>query len=122
MTLEKLSCCGIAEYDGLLNDPEENLRRICSDRFSYENGAYIVFSDIRACTRGKSLVKLIKKHKLGTIISPRARVNPNSGNKLKMWIWSPNDRLLKKWYNKQDRHIQPRCDEEDFYTHDDIPF
>lgn len=57
--------------------------------------AFVMFSDV-VQNRGEGLVAFIREHGLGTLSSPKARKNPNSGNRIKVWIWAPNFKALKK--------------------------
>lgn len=46
----------------------------------------------------KAFAAFIKKHGLGPVVSSRWKVNPNTGNPIKVWVWNVNakacDRLL----------------------------
>ena len=67
--------------------------------------AAIVFNDARSQGPGGykgqsslAFAAFIAKNKLGSIVSSRWKVNPNTGNPIKVWVWNVNakacDRLL----------------------------
>lgn len=95
--LESTSCCGLDIFDGLSN-PLQVLNKICRERYS-DGGtqAFVCFTDTVSNGNGKNLCDYINKNKLGVVISTRQKKNPNSGNVIKVWIWSPNERNLKAW-------------------------
>lgn len=109
-TLEDTTCCGLDEIDGLNSTPELTLKDICADKYpSWEDDAmrhaFILFTDVWSRGRGRALAAYIKKHKLGIVIqTPHLRKNPNSGNRIRVWVWAPNENNLKAWWkiNKKD--------------------
>lgn len=109
MELLNTSCCGVSEIDGLDIDPKRTLLNLCEMKFEEDSWdeyrteqAFILFTDIAegkdSC--GEYLAKYIKEHKLGYTVQTRAKTNPNSGNKIKAWLWSPKEKELLKWYKK----------------------
>ncbi len=103
MSIENLTCCGIhelADIDYARNKPEETILEICQDIYNNGNNcAFFLFTDIGKKIAGKNLEKYIIKHKLGTITKSPAKVNPNSGNSLTIWIWAIQKTNLKKHYS-----------------------
>lgn len=98
--LNKLSCCGVSEIDGL-QSPVKTLKDVCDEYFISEVGrTYVIFTDVFYSTKGERLVKYIKLNKLGVIYGTKYKTNINSGNMIKLWVWSPHDRNLKKWWKK----------------------
>ena len=63
---------------------------------------FILFSDNKRSRAGERLAKKIISQKLGGLIKSRVRKNPNSGNKVQIWIWTPNIPRLKRWWKKVD--------------------
>lgn len=102
-------CCGISFWDGLDNvDPHDTLMAMCEAKYpgvdeewgDDEDGvkqAFIIFADVVG-ENGEALAAYIKKNDLGYTISTLQKKNPNSGNLIKCWIWSPKERNLKAWY------------------------
>lgn len=111
--IEETSCCGVNEFSGL-ERPLKTLKQYCKGLFHKEydyftgtevcdpeyQHAFILITDRTERTRGVDLVKYIKKHKLGYTVHTRAKKNPNSGNKIRAWLWSPDNRALRAWYKK----------------------
>lgn len=100
--------------DGLDDTPQEVLRHVCEAKYPDrewcdddepigDEQAFIVFTDNVSEDKypddgGENLAKYIKKNKLGSFIVTRARRNPNTDHMVKVWVWTPNERNLKKWY------------------------
>ena len=63
-------------------------------------GAFLFFSDNGELEdnykSGRTIVQMIKKYKLGTVVSTRPRQNGNSGSILKAWLWSVDRKALQK--------------------------
>lgn len=103
--ISSTECCAIDELYGIMddNDPVKSVMTVCEERYEEEGDqAFVMFTDIKERKIGKALAQYILKHKLGTIVNTRARKNPNSGNKVSVWIWGVNDRNLRAWYRKQE--------------------
>lgn len=56
----------------------------------FQKGYSYIFSDSVNNGNGQDIADFIKKHGLGSLIETRARLNPNSGNMIKIWIWRFN--------------------------------
>lgn len=109
--LNHTACCGLDEIDGIDDTPKNVLVSVCEDKYPdrewAEDGdqigqeqAFILFTDnVSDNNYGVNLAKYIKKNKLGTFTATRARENPNTGNMVRVWVWSPNEKNLKAWYN-----------------------
>lgn len=104
--LEETSCCGVDELDGLSKKPERILRDLCFDKYDEEEGgwkhAFLLFTDVTANKNGARLARYIKNKGLGITTTLHAKRNPNSGNRVKAWLWSVNEPELKKWFKSQD--------------------
>lgn len=111
--LEETPCCGVQFIDSIQDEtPKETLLAVCAKK--YEDGenewgdysdpweqAFLVFTDnVSDSDYGNKLAKYITEHKLGGVKATRQRRNPNTTNMIKVWVWTPNERNLKKWYNK----------------------
>lgn len=114
--IENLECCGIKEIVeiGETFQRYENIsiviKNVCDKRYSETtkgHSAFYVFSDIIDAddddwkmNAGIALKKYISSKNLGTTIETTKKVNPNSGNTLKVWIWTVNNKNLLAWYKK----------------------
>lgn len=112
--LESSPCCAMDIIDGVDDTPQEVLRSICDEKYpdkewcdedeeygsDKKEQAFIVFTDnvSKKDSGGEGLAKYIKKNKLGSFIVTRARRNPNTDHMVKVWVWTPNERNLKRWY------------------------
>ena len=71
--------------------------------------AFYIFTGVVGYTKSKGkprygpeFANFISEHKLGTVTEAPARVNRTNHptHLVKVWVWSPNYRKLKAWYNK----------------------
>lgn len=60
--------------------------------------AMYAFSDNEANRRGHDLAQLFKENELGEITETGFHVNPNSNNKIKVWIFAPDNDKFKTWF------------------------
>jgi hypothetical protein len=104
-TQESNISCGVYQLFDLYSTPESILHEVISGNI-YDGGefsfpAFYVFSDnFEADKEGTKLAAYIERHKLGRVIASRKRVNGNTHNLIQVWIWSPNERSLRKWARK----------------------
>jgi hypothetical protein len=88
--------CGVHFMFGLYElTPMEAVRKILEERTISDitcREAFIVFSDTDNTypRGGNALCSFIKRYKLGDIVEIGPKTNPNSGNYIKLWVWSPN--------------------------------
>ena len=104
-------CCGVVELSGVSDDAPEYILEECNCEISSRN---VVFTDIAKHKRlkdsGWKFAAFVLKNGLGAITGPSpAGVNPNTKNKVHVWIWTPNVKALQKWLDKQ----QARREKED---------
>lgn len=110
-------CCGVKELHGLSfysQDPATFLKfHFRRDRASWEatsednyhidrlfspNFRYAYFTQAgRAQTYGEEFATYIKDQQLGEVVETTLNVNPNSGNELKMWVWTVDHDRLGEW-------------------------
>ncbi len=50
-----------------------------------------------------NLYRSIKRHKLGDIVQTKSKINPNSRNNIRIYIWTVDKKALSKWF-KRNRH------------------
>lgn len=103
---EDTSCCGVKEIVDICDEKlnNESLLRDITD-LRYEDGdkgncCYYFFTDINLCEYGNSLKKYITDNKLGTVTRSGAKKNPNSGNSIKVYLWTVNNGALYLWHKK----------------------
>lgn len=102
MEIEGLTCCAIQEIDRPCKMANDSLAEICRARYVDENTcAFYIYSAISGEDTGqKNLTKYIKSEKLGEVLKTKSSINPNSGNRITVWIWRVNKKNLKAWWNK----------------------
>jgi len=100
--LRDTSCCGVDEIEALERTAKESLLEICEEKYGWgaSQQAFILFTDIASSTRGKNLSKYITEKKLGDVIKTAPKTNPNSGNRVTVWVWAINEKSLLAWWNK----------------------
>jgi hypothetical protein len=88
--------CGVSVINGLnYTSPERIVYKVLKQRAATDRKlireAFVVFSDTDndRDRGGNSLCKYIKDNNLGTIMEMGPRMNPNSGNMIKIWVWAP---------------------------------
>lgn len=108
MEIRPTMCCGVREYSGLNGRNKEILEYVIDYRFAIghrlgqympENFRYLIFTDNREFENGDSLRNFITERNLGTVIETASNHNPNSGNMVKVYIWTLDDKALMTWYN-----------------------
>lgn len=113
MYLHRMACCGIYEIDDLQRQrtPLTNMRQFVTaiapvpcaygpygpsvrvrDQFRYA-----IFSGTARAKYGDRFAAFILDHQLGEVISTGYHINPNSGHRLKVWVWTIDHVALKAW-------------------------
>ena len=91
-----LCCCGINELADIYDDgtAEESVLRVDNDVANI-----LLFSDINRNNYryGRKLAALIEKEKLGVVVALPVTYNPNSGNRVKAWLWSVRKRKVQQF-------------------------
>jgi hypothetical protein len=93
-------CCGIREIDGLSGHrtPEAVLKDLRGRFHEDHKWRHAVFSQAgKRSTYGKRFAAYITKEKLGTVVETETKVNPNSKNPLKAFIWTIDWDAMRKW-------------------------
>lgn len=100
--------CGLSYLSGLDTDPKGIVDKVLKVRHEGDKNireAFVLFSDRadvyagtsqQRTTGGDALCRYIRENKLGSILETGARKNPNSGNMIKVWVWSPPHESLEK--------------------------
>lgn len=121
MGIEQLICCGMRELDGLPDKPVFAVLEVAQDHPTPISSAgrigggyvFVVFSDVVGSTssNGEKLAKFVRANKLGLVKSTSERMNPNTGNTIKAWIWELDHEALfafRKAYEKNHPHSDRR--------------
>jgi hypothetical protein len=109
--------CGVTMLSGLSEtSPEQIVNKVLKQRNQFDTKkireAFVVFSDIdySGCRGGNELFKYIKKNNLGHIVEFGPRMNPNTGNMIKIWVWEPPHESLApkdKWMPVYGKVLKP---------------
>jgi hypothetical protein len=102
------NCCGILDIGGVADydDAVEFIKDFCEDRYNEEWPAVdrsvryhpiVFYTDAVEGTIGNKVAKFIETHNLGTVQRSPIRTNPNTGNKIAMWVWSIREKELREW-------------------------
>lgn len=101
-----LDCCGIWELtdvesagDIIGEFHEFILEKMCPEG-EYNGPAFILFSTTQGSKDGKKLMDYINKEELGVVTKRGPRVNPNTGNRLTVFIWGIDRNNIKRYYKK----------------------
>lgn len=88
--------CGVSLLSGVQISPQSIVDKILKERNNMDQKkikeAFVIFSDIvrtEGCFGGEALYKYIKDKDLGQISEFGPRMNPNTGNMIKLWVWCP---------------------------------
>lgn len=121
MELNETSCCGMNEIEGLSHSrtAKEAMLAFCQyiedeegGDYNYDTGDYeptrtslrplaqYVFTGTTDAKYGPQFKAYILENKLGSVVESRAKRNPNSGNMVRAWIWTPSTKSLKAWWAK----------------------
>jgi len=89
-------CCALTEIAGIQNDEQETPQDVLFGLASEEVylSAITFFTTARTHERGHRLVDAIHKYKLGTVYTTPTVANPNSGNRVQLFIWHVD---IPKW-------------------------
>lgn len=61
---------------------------------------FYLFSDTVASKGGRKFAKFILDNELGSVYKSSEGINPNTQNKIEVFVWTPNKKKLTSWYNK----------------------
>jgi hypothetical protein len=64
-------------------------------------GYTYLFSDAESYGNGTNFAKFIKQENLGELTEGHTTVNPNSSNKIRVWVWTYNGKKPSKY------HVEP---------------
>ena len=120
INIHDTACCGMREINGLswarpLNNTTQVLKDIYNYR-SYDNRQYVrpavyVFTQassvknpkLPSAVYGARLAKFIRAQNLGPVVSTRPAMNPNSGNYVRAFTWTPDWAAFDGWIIQQNK-------------------
>lgn len=106
MNITNLGCCGVKEITGLAGHKSapDAMRAYCKRPFSHDTAfappscAFTLFTAPQPYKYGHVFAAFILKNKLGDVQEIGPTLNPNSGNRLQVWVWTVDRPALEKWY------------------------
>lgn len=97
--------CGLTMLSGLsVQSPADIVQKVLIERSPFDRKqireAFVLFSDTDydGKTGGNALFAYIVANKLGQITEFGPRMNPNTGNQIKLWVWAPPHASLEPRY------------------------
>jgi hypothetical protein len=117
--LSGLGCCGIREMSGLYTSVDqekeaamvlaENMYNTNSHDYYGQNFRYIVFSEASG-RYGERFADFLHREGLTDLglVSTGRNVNPNSGNEVRVWIWTVDHEVFKKWWEVHGGKVSKR--------------
>lgn len=110
MDIAQTSCCGLREIENLsdYNHTKEAMQAFCKKflntdlygGYTSDKYAFVLFTGVIEERYGQRFARFITATKLGKVTGSRARINPNSENVIKVWIWELNKQALIRWHKK----------------------
>ena len=112
------ACCGMREVNGLSwtsSNPTQTLKGIYNHRGYYDRRlvrpAVYIFTQASheknpkspVSTYGTRLAKFIRSQDLGPVVSTRPSLNPNSGNYVRAFTWTPDWVAFDAWIIQQNK-------------------
>ena len=119
--IDDLSCCGIKEISGISSrqDFTESFIQFIGEQGFYpatkgDKGfcRFLLFSQASKTPNpvrgyGERFQKWIRDHKFGKVTSTGGDVkNPNSGNYLKIYVWTVDWEAIRKWFLTDSRRLE----------------
>jgi hypothetical protein len=66
---------------------------------------FVLFSDTTASGGGSNLASYFASNQLGQITTSPATRNPNSGNEIQVWTFTPDHDVFRKWTEAQGDYV-----------------
>lgn len=117
MNANSMRCCGVKELTELsgTRDPAAALMTMLNYLGRHEYGgpgsrtilhfpaAHIIFTGVTKTRSnyGERFANFIRENNLGEVIESVVKRNPNSGNPLKVWVWSIHRNNLEAWWKER---------------------
>lgn len=93
-------CCGIRELYNLSDGSEHIILQVAEAIRNGYDAAFYLFADNYDNRNGWRLARYITKHKLGKLTETKSTFNPNSNNKMKVWLWKIDQRAIFKFEDR----------------------
>lgn len=108
IAIENTGYENIKELDGIEEHytGKDIMRSICySIRWNYKkiyNAPFttLIFNGVIADRYPSMLASLIKRAGLGELMQTKSKVNPNSENVIRVYVWHVDKKALSKWFKK----------------------
>jgi len=113
MHINDTSCCAVQEIAELreYGSAKEAMLGFYNSNAGCVGTFYIFTGVIKSSERydgpvdsykyGPNFEAYIRKYRLGTVMRSPSRINKNNGiHTVVVWVWTPNERALERWYNK----------------------
>lgn len=101
MSLSQRQGEALSEYSGLLDRPEDSLYNLANGRYCGDiKTSFVIFSDPVAVGYGRRLRDYILQIGAGKVVTSEIYVNGNTQRQLEIFIFTPNDTVLKAWFYK----------------------
>jgi hypothetical protein len=101
--INQTGSCGVFEFDGLTSPRDFFVQvneKYSRNGFHFAPFAFLVFSDNKTQPKiGERVAKIIKGEGLGDIVETKYRKNPNSGRMIRVWVWAPKFKAVRKYVN-----------------------
>lgn len=98
--LKDTTCCGMGEIHYIDSSEPHEILSEAYRQLVRPYYAFIVFTGITPERYGQDLRSYILRNNLGEVVESKSRLNTNSGNRIKAYIWSPNYDNWRAWYRK----------------------
>lgn len=110
MIVNRLSCCGIVEINGIAiygDDPKRLLAALAMNPNTpiINRCGWVLFSQAWVqCgppkTYGIKFKEFLESSKLGMVVQLESTLNRNSGNMIDVFLWKVDHEALQKWYDE----------------------
>jgi hypothetical protein len=97
-----VASCGVRVCVEMSGTPQCKMCQVAyrlSDKSSFFP-AHFLFSDIVDKEGGTAFANYIRRNKLGKVVQSPIAINPNSNHKIRVWIFTPDKKAIRKWYKK----------------------
>ncbi len=103
--MDEMRCCGTNEIHALnesgITADDIALSVMMQREFEEFSCAHLILSEVTNHRdwpmHGADLERLVKKHELGTVLASASKLNINSGNHVRAYIWTPHYGRLQQW-------------------------
>lgn len=100
--------CGITEVHHLPDQPPNaTLFAVANHLYHKANGrptAFVMFSDVVTSgkdSRGLLLAELVKSSNIGDLYESPRRINPRTGNAIRVWVLAVDHDKFRPWYTEE---------------------